>query len=78
MCSYCDPDWGTHDVLCLFILLLLIISCEKEPAQIIQPQIIPLPNSVEIIDSFFTIDESTGITYDDDLKVSALFLKDFI
>ncbi|MDG4714935.1 beta-N-acetylhexosaminidase [Winogradskyella marincola] len=64
--------------LCLFILLLLIISCEKEPAQIIQPQIIPLPNSVEIIDSFFTIDESTGITYDDDLKVSALFLKDFI
>jgi len=62
----------------LFILLLLIISCEKEPAQIIQPQIIPLPNSVEIIDSFFTIDESTGITYDDDLKVSALFLKDFI
>ena len=62
----------------LFILLLLIISCEKEPAQIIQPQIIPLPNSVEIIDSFFTIDESTGITYDDNLKVSALFLKDFI
>ncbi len=62
----------------LFILLLLIISCEKEPAQIIQPQIIPLPNSVEIIDSFFTIDESTGITFDDNFKVSALFLKDFI
>lgn len=62
----------------LFILLLLILSCEKELTQIIQPQIIPLPNSVEIIDSFFTIDESTGITYDDDLRVSALFLKDFI
>lgn len=62
----------------LFILLLLILSCEKELTQIIQPQIIPLPNSVEIIDSFFTIDESTGITYDDNFKVSAQFLKDFI
>ncbi len=30
------------------------------------------------MDSFFSIDESTGITYDDNLKVSALFLKDFI
>jgi len=62
----------------LFILLLLIISCEKELAQIIQPQIIPIPDSIELTDSFFTIDESTGITYDDNFKVSALFLKDFI
>lgn len=65
-------------LIALFILSLSLVNCKEESAQVIQSQIIPLPDAVEIIDSFFTIDESTGITYDDDLKVSALFLKDFI
>lgn len=65
-------------LIALFILSLSLINCKEKSVQIIQPQIIPLPNSVDVMDSFFVIDESTGITYDDNLKVSALFLKDFI
>ncbi|WP_431108532.1 beta-N-acetylhexosaminidase [Winogradskyella poriferorum] len=65
-------------LIALFILSLLLSNCKKESSQIIQPQIIPIPDSVELTDSFFTIGESTGITYDDNFKVSAQFLKDFI
>jgi len=65
-------------LIALFILSLSLVNCKEKSVQIIQPQIIPLPNSVDVMDSFFVIDESTGITYDDNLKVSALFLKDFI
>ena len=62
----------------LFILSLIFVNCNENSIQTIQPQIIPIPISVELTDSFFTIDESTGITYDDNFKVSAQFLKDFI
>ena len=62
----------------LFILSLALVNCKEEPFQITQTQIIPIPNSIELSDSFFTIDENTGITYDDNLKVSAQFLKNFI
>ncbi|MDH7913331.1 family 20 glycosylhydrolase [Winogradskyella sp. SYSU M77433] len=62
----------------LFILSLIFVNCNENSIQTIQPQIIPIPDSVELTDSFFTIDESTGITYDDNFKVSAQFLKDFI
>lgn len=62
----------------LFILSLIFVNCNENSVQTIQPQIIPIPDSVELTDSFFTIDENTGITYDDSFKVSAQFLKDFI
>ena len=65
-------------LIALFILSLSLVNCKERSVQIIQPQIIPIPDSIEVMDSFFTIDESTGITYDDNLKVSAQFLKDFI
>lgn len=65
-------------LIALFILSLSLVNCKEESAQVIQPQIIPLPDAVELMDSFFSIDESTGITYEDNLKVSAQFLKDFI
>ncbi|WP_426431610.1 beta-N-acetylhexosaminidase [Winogradskyella sp. HB-48] len=65
-------------LIALFILSLSLVNCKERSVQIIRPQIIPLPNSVDVMDSFFTIDESTGITCDDNLKVSSLFLKDFI
>ncbi len=65
-------------LIALFILSLSLVNCKEKSVQIIKPQIIPLPDAVELMDSFFSIDESTGITYDDNLKVSALFLKDFI
>lgn len=65
-------------LIALFILSLSLVNCKEESAQVIQPQIIPLPDAVELMDSFFSIDESTGITYDDNFKVSAQFLKDFI
>ncbi|MHA7841873.1 MAG: beta-N-acetylhexosaminidase [Winogradskyella sp.] len=62
----------------LFILSLALVNCKEESIQITQTQIIPIPNSIELSDSFFTIDENTGVTYDDNLKVSAQFLKNFI
>jgi len=65
-------------LIALFILSLSLVNCKEKSVQIIKPQIIPLPDAVEITDSFFTIDESIGITYDDNFKVSAQFLKDFI
>ena len=48
-------------LIALFILSLSLVNCKEESAQVIQPQIIPLPDAVELMDSFFSIDESTGI-----------------
>lgn len=60
------------------ILLLVVLSCKQNGIENQEVVIIPQPNSVEISESFFILDNNTGISFNDTFKISAEFLKSFI
>lgn len=60
------------------ILLFLILGCQESTTEIIQPQIIPKPVSVESKGAFFIMDKNTGISSEGNFNISVNFLKSFI
>lgn len=56
----------------------LLCNCKNTEIPLIQPQIIPVPSTQNILSGQFILNSSTGIDFKDDFKVSASFLKSFI
>ena len=56
----------------------LLWCCQKEEVSITEAQIIPVPLTQSILKGNFVINNSTGVHYPEELKVSAAFLKSFI
>ncbi|MGB1309031.1 MAG: beta-N-acetylhexosaminidase, partial [Oceanihabitans sp.] len=64
----------------LFVLLIFYFftSCNTESIPLIEPNIIPEPNNIEVFPESFLLHSETAISYSEDFKVSAAFLKEFI
>ena len=62
----------------ILVFISFIFSCNKNIPEIIPHQIIPIPNKQTINEGQFVLNNATGISYSDDFKVSAEFLKGFI
>jgi len=60
------------------LLSLALFQCKKESLQVVEPQIIPKPMSLELSKGQFELDSDVGLLYNEDFQVSAEFLKDFI
>ena len=56
----------------------LLFNCKNDEIPLIQPKIIPNPSIEKITKGQFILNNSTGINYNDEFKVSVEFLKSFI
>ena len=64
--------------LVFIVFISLFLSCSKEIAEPLTPQIIPKPLSQTIKEGHFTITNNTGLDFNEDFSVAGNFLKDFI
>lgn len=63
----------------LFIVFIsFLYNCDSQSTEKQDLQILPMPSHIESQKGKFTLDNSSGITFDESFKVSATFLKDFI
>jgi hexosaminidase len=65
-------------VLTLFLFVQLLLNCQENEIQKGEIQIIPQPISQVINEGHFIISSSTGLSYPEELKISAEFLKSYI
>ena len=62
----------------ILIFIVAVFGCKQKQLKVVSPQIIPIPNEQTIKEGQFVLNNATAISYSDDFKVSAKFLKDFI
>ncbi|MDT0557747.1 family 20 glycosylhydrolase [Ichthyenterobacterium sp. W332] len=62
----------------LLLFVILSLGCSQKQEVLVIPQIIPKPNNQIITIDKFVLDNSTGISFPEELKISAKFLKTFI
>ncbi|WP_299122114.1 family 20 glycosylhydrolase [uncultured Winogradskyella sp.] len=60
------------------ILLLTVLSCQQKNIETQEIAIIPQPNSIEVSKTFFVLNHTTGINYDNIFEISADFLKSYL
>ena len=60
------------------VLITLLYNCDSQKTINKTPQILPMPSQIESQKGEFTLNNATGIQFDDSFKVSANFLKAFI
>ncbi|WP_335975425.1 beta-N-acetylhexosaminidase [Gaetbulibacter jejuensis] len=60
------------------VFISFLFNCQDTETPNITPQIIPIPSEQTINKGHFVLDNSTGIKYTDDFKISAEFLKSYI
>lgn len=60
----------------VFIILLYRCDSQQNESQIVQ--ILPMPVHIESQPGTFTLNNTTGLAFDDNFKVSAAFLKEYI
>ncbi|OUR95111.1 beta-N-acetylhexosaminidase [Flavobacteriales bacterium 34_180_T64] len=61
-----------------FVFISFLFSCKDGKIQQIKTQIIPVPSNQEIIKGSFELNNTSGLSFDSEFKVSAAFLKAFI
>ena len=66
------------NIITLFVFSSLFFYCKNTENLSVKAQIIPDPANETINDGQFVLNNSTGIHYDEEFKVSANFLKSFI
>ncbi len=65
--------------LSVLFLTLVVFRCSNPTVFIEETALIPIPESIEIKDSYFKINSNTGVRYDNSIfKISGPFLKTFI
>ncbi|MBA6151130.1 beta-N-acetylhexosaminidase [Gelidibacter maritimus] len=62
----------------LIVFITFLYNCESPIPENQKPQIIPMPMLTESTQGEFVLDNSTGLSFDDNFKISATFLKEFI
>ncbi|WP_411894260.1 beta-N-acetylhexosaminidase [Winogradskyella sp. A2] len=61
-----------------FILFILISGCQNQPTEDYKVSIIPIPNTIEITDTYFTLNSNTGFNSNNQFPVSTNFFNSFI
>ncbi|MCL8007466.1 glycoside hydrolase family 20 protein [Gelidibacter japonicus] len=62
----------------LMVFITFLYNCDSPNPEKTKPQIIPMPAQMESTKGEFVLDQSVGMSFDSNLKVSATFLKEFI
>lgn len=62
----------------LMVFITFLYNCDSPNPDKTKPQIIPMPAQMESTKGEFVLDQSVGMSFDSNLKVSATFLKEFI
>ncbi len=59
-------------------MILTLFSCEKKKVELISPSIIPAPQSLQVNPGYFTINEATTVSNNDDFTASHDFLINYL
>lgn len=63
---------------CKFFLILFLIGCSSKIEEPVQPNIIPKPNSQEVIPEIFTLSNATSIQFESELSQVATYFQSYI
>ena len=63
---------------CKFLLILFLIGCSSKIEEPVQPNIIPKPNSQEVIPEIFTLSNATSIQFESELSQVATYFQSYI
>ncbi|WP_417369719.1 beta-N-acetylhexosaminidase [Gelidibacter japonicus] len=62
----------------LMVFITFLYNCDSPNPEKTKPQIIPMPAQMESTKGEFVLDQSVGMSFDSNFKISATFLKEFI
>lgn len=62
----------------LLVFITFLYNCDSPVAEKSNPKILPIPAHLKSTKGEFILDNSVGMTFDDNFKISATFLKEFI
>lgn len=62
----------------VIVFITFLYNCNPNDPTASRLKILPMPADIEITNGVFVLDNSIGISFDDQLKISATFLKDFV
>lgn len=62
----------------LTVFITFLYNCDSTVTEKSNPQILPIPAHLESTKGEFILDNSVGMTFDDNFKISATYLKEFI
>lgn len=65
-------------IVALIVFINFLYNCQSQTRKNLNVQIIPVPSLIELTYGHFTLNSTSGITYEPDFKISANFLKSFI
>lgn len=60
------------------VFITFLYNCDSPNPEKTKPQIIPMPAQMESTKGEFVLDQSVGMSFDSNFKISATFLKEFI
>ena len=63
---------------CKFLLILFLFGCSSKIAEPVKPNIIPKPNSQEVIPEIFTLSNATSIQFDSEISQVASYFQSYV
>ena len=63
---------------CKFLLILFLFGCNSKIAEPVQPNIIPKPNSQEVLPEIFTLSNTTSIQFESELSQVTSYFQSYV